>query len=121
MYEQAKDGDPIAQYAYNNRLLYAAYLDGILYRRNEAIDWLYASADAGNVLSQLYSALSVSLDYECFALPEGQIYNIFSMIDSSLRALGRMFSNKEKVVELTLKWLDEMEAQKRMLQLVYLI
>ena len=112
LYEQAKAGDPIAQYAHNHRLLYTAYLDEIFYRGHEAMGWLYASANAGNVLSQLYSALNVSLDYECFALPEGQVHNIFSMIDSSLRALGRMFSDKEKVVELTLKWLDEMEARK---------
>ena len=109
LYEQAKNGDPIAQYAHNNRM-YTAYLDEAILRGNEAIDLLLASAEAGNVLSQLQAMIHITSDYQCFDLPKSQKRGgIFSKLAGLLDAIGRMITDREEVLKLTAKWLWEME------------
>ena len=107
LYEEAQRGDPIAQHAHNSRLYTA--LDESIVIGNEAIDWLLASAETGNVLSQLQMMMHITSDYECFALPEGQRTGGFSSeVLGLLKAVGRMFTDKEEVMSLTLRWLEEM-------------
>ena len=109
LYEQAKSGDPIAQYAHNNRM-YMAYLDEAILRGNEAIDLLLASAKAGNVLSQLQTMIHITSQYQCFALPEEQEKGgIFSKLAGLLHAVDRMFTDKAEVLKLTADWLGDME------------
>lgn len=107
LYEEAKSGDPIAQYAHNDRLY--TNLDEAVLKGDEAIDWLMASAETGNVLSQLQAMMHITSHYQCFALPEGQENtDIFSEMLSVLQAIGRIFTDKEEMMSLTLRWLEEM-------------
>ena len=107
LYEEAKSGDPIAQYAHNDRM-YVAYLDEAILRGNEAIDLLWASAETGNVLSQLQTMIHITSQYRCFATIE-ENYTFWSLMGDLLGAMNRLVDDEKEVVELTLKWLDEME------------
>lgn len=109
LYQQAKNQDPVAQYAYNNRS-YTSYLSRAIDRGgwNEAVRWLLSSSEAGNVLSQLQSVMYLTYEYQCFALPKKN-NNGFLYADYLLRSFNQIFSDKKEVVQRSLEWLNQME------------